>query len=143
MTEDQPPDLGRWTPAGQRTTDYAVTLLLSTHLQEIRAAEAWLLGHPDEATPALIAALATPAAQAAAVLLGAIGDPGSIEPLLAAYRRGGPGLRSAVERGLALHRSPAAAAALDALRAESLAAESAVVTCICADRTASVMVTRR
>ena len=118
MTGDQPADLGRWTPAGQRTTDYAITLLLSTHPQEIRAAEAWLLGHPDEAVPALTAALATPAAQPAAVLLGAIGDPDSIEPLLAAHRRGGEGLRSAVERGLALHPSPAAAAALDALRAQ-------------------------
>jgi hypothetical protein len=118
MTADQPSDLGRWTPAGQRTTDYAVTLLLSTHPEEIRAAEAWLLSHPDEAVPALIAALATPAAQAAAVLLGAIGDPDSIKPLLAAHRRGGAGLRSAVERGLALHPGPAAAAALDAIRSQ-------------------------
>jgi HEAT repeat protein len=116
MTEGQPADLGRWTPAGRRTTDYAIDLLLSTHPEEIRAAESWLLGHPEEAVPALIAALRTPAAQPAAVLLGAIGDPDSIEPLIAAHRRGGPGLRSAVERGLALHPSPAAAAALSALR---------------------------
>jgi HEAT repeat protein len=114
---DEPADLGRWTPAGKRTTDYAVDLLLSTHPEETRMAEAWLLGHPGEAVPALTAALHTPAAQPAAVLLGAIGDPGSIEPLLRTHRRGGWGLRAAVERGLALHPSPAAAAALDALRA--------------------------
>ncbi len=117
MTEDQPADLGRWTPAGRRTTDYAVDLLLSTHLEEVRAAEAWLLGHPGEAVPALTAALHTPAAQPAAVLLGAIGDPASVEPLLEAHRRGGSGLRAAVERGLALHPSAAAATALEALRA--------------------------
>lgn len=116
MTEDHAPDLDRWTPAGRRTTDYAIDLLQSTHPHEIRAAEAWLLRHPDEAEPALVTALGTPAAQAAAILLGAIGDPDSIEPLLAAYRRGGSGLHSAVERGLAVHPSPAAAAALDALR---------------------------
>lgn len=116
MTDDQPADLGRWTPAGKGTTDYAVDLLLSTNPEEIRAAEAWLLGHPREAVPALTAALHTPAAQAAAVLLGAIGDPASIGPLTEAHRRGGEGLRGAVERGLALHRSPGAAAALAALR---------------------------
>jgi hypothetical protein len=109
-------DLDAWTPAGKRTVDYAIGLLRSTHLPEIRGAERWLLTHPDEATPALIAALETPAAQPAAVLLGAIGDPASIEPLVAAHRRGGEGLRSAVERGLASHPSPAAAAALAALR---------------------------
>jgi hypothetical protein len=109
-------DLDTWTPAGKRTVDYAIDLLRSTHLPEIHGAEKWLLAHPDEATPALIAALETPAAQPAAVLLGAIGRPESIEPLLAAHRRGGEGLRSAVERGLALHPSPDAAAALAALR---------------------------
>lgn len=114
--DDEPADLGRWTPAGRRTTDYAVDLLLSTHPEEVRAAEAWLLGHPGEAVPALTAALHTPAAQPAAVLLGEIGDPASIGPLLQAHRRGGWGLREAVERGLARHPSPAAAAALAALR---------------------------
>jgi hypothetical protein len=108
-------DLDDWTPAGRRTVDYAIDLLRSTHLPEIRAAEAWLLAHPDEAEPALIAALETPAAQPAAVLLGAIGRPDCIQPLLAAHRRGGEGLRSAVERGLALHPSPEAAAALASL----------------------------
>jgi hypothetical protein len=109
-------DLDAWTPAGKRTVDYAIDLLRSTHRPEILGAESWLLAHPDEATPALIAALETPAAQPAAVLLGAIGHLASIEPLVAAHRRGGEGLRSAVERGLASHPSPAAAAALAALR---------------------------
>ena len=111
-------DLEAWTPAGKRTVDYAIDLLRSTHPAEIRGAEAWLLAHPDEATPALIAALETPAAQPAAVLLGAIGDPASIKPLVAAHQRGGEGLRSAVERGLASHPSPAAAAALAAVASE-------------------------
>jgi hypothetical protein len=90
--------------------------LRSIHGPEIRGAERWLLAHPDEATPALIAALQTPAAQPAAVLLGAIGRPESIEPLLAAHRHGGERLRSAVEQGLGLHPSPEAAAALADLR---------------------------
>lgn len=95
--------------------DDAINLLRSTHLTEIRAAEAWLLAHPDEASPALIAALETPSAQPAAVLLGAIGRPESIEPLVAAHHRGGECLRAAVERSLAMHPSPEAAAALAAL----------------------------
>jgi hypothetical protein len=94
------------------TTDYAVELLSSTHLAEVDAAEAWLLGHPAEAVPALIAALHTHAAQPAARLLGELDDPVSIPALVAAYERGGRGLRSAVEAGLERQSSPAAAAAL-------------------------------
>lgn len=109
-------DLDTWTPAGMRTVDHAVELLRSLHLPEVRGAEAWLLAHPCEATPALIAALKTSAAQPAAVLLGAIGAAESIEPLVAAHRRGGQGLRAAVERGLELHRSAEAAVALALLR---------------------------
>lgn len=109
-------DLDQWTPAGRSTVEYAVELLRSTHLPEVEGAEAWLLAHPDEAEPALIDALETPSAQAAAVLLGAIGRPAAIAPLMAAHARGGEGLRDAVERGLALHPSPEAAAALAALR---------------------------
>lgn len=118
MSGDRPADaidLDAWTPAGRRTVDHAVELLNSTHPPEVRGAETWLLAHPAEATPALVAALATPAAQPAAVLLGALGHPDSVEPLVAAHRRGGEGLRAAVERGLALHPSPEAAAALRAL----------------------------
>lgn len=109
-------DLTDSTPAGKRTVDYAVGLLRSTHPYKIRVAETWLLANPDEATPALIAALGTPAAQAAAVLLGALGRPDSVGPLVAAHRRGGEGLRWAVERGLALHPSPEAADALRELK---------------------------
>jgi hypothetical protein len=98
--------------------EYAVQRLRSLHLAELRSAEAWLLAHPDEAEPALIAALHTPAAQPAAVLLGRIGRPTSIDPLVAAHHRGGEGLRAAVEEGLALHGSAGAEAALADLRAE-------------------------
>jgi hypothetical protein len=115
MTDRMPP-LDRWTPAGRRTTDYAVQLLCSTHLAEVEAAEAWLLAHPEEAVPALIDALNTPAAQSAAELLGELDDPVSIEPLLAAHERGGAGLRQAVEAGLERLSAPAAAAALARLR---------------------------
>jgi hypothetical protein len=100
-----------------REVDYAVQRLRSTHVSDVQSAEAWLLSHPDEAEPALIAALDTPAAQPAAVLLGMIGRLTSIEPLVAAHRRGGERLRAAVERGLALHGSPEAAAALATLGA--------------------------
>ena len=116
---DDTVDLDASTPAGWRTVDYAILLLRSTHLPEVRGAEAWLLANPGEASPALIAALETPSAQAAAVLLGAIGRPDSIEPLVAAHRRGGEGLREAVERGLALHPSPDAATVLAALTGPS------------------------
>jgi HEAT repeat protein len=115
MTDRMPP-LDRWTPAGRRTTDYAVQLLSSTHLAEVEAAEAWLLAHPEEAVPALIDALGTPAAQSAAELLGELDDPVSIEPLVAAHKRGGEGLRLAVEAGLERLSGPAAAAALARLR---------------------------
>jgi HEAT repeat protein len=115
MTDQMPP-LDRWTPAGRRTTDYAVQLLCSTHLAEVEAAEAWLLAHPEEAVTALIDALDTPAAQSAAELLGELDDPSSIEPLLAAHERGGEGLRRAVEAGLGRLSAPAAAAALARLR---------------------------
>lgn len=108
-------DLDNFTPSGWRTVDYAIMLLTSTHPPEIRAGETWLLGHPDEASPALTAALETPSAQPAAVLLGAIGRPESIEPLVAAHHRGGEGLRAAVERALAMHPAPEAAAALATL----------------------------
>jgi hypothetical protein len=100
-----------------READHAVQRLRSTHLSDVQSAEAWLLAHPDEAEPALIAALDTPAAQPAAVLLGMIGRPDGIAPLVAAHRRGGQGLRAAVERALALYASPEAAAALASLRA--------------------------
>lgn len=113
---DQMPPLDRWTPAGRRTTNYAVELLSSTHLPEVEAAEAWLLAHPEEAVPALVNALHTPAAQAAAELLGELDDPVSITPLLAAHERGGAGLRRAVEAGLERMSAPAAAAALAGLR---------------------------
>jgi len=109
------PPLDRWTPAGRDTTDYAVGLLSSTHLHEVEAAEAWLLAHPDEAVPALVEALHTPAAQAAAELLGALDDPVAIAPLLAAHRRGGAGLRRAVEAGLERMSVPEAASALAGL----------------------------
>ncbi|MEV6304593.1 hypothetical protein AB0M02_34650 [Actinoplanes sp. NPDC051861] len=115
MTDRMPP-LDRWTPVGRRTTDYAVQLLRSTHPPEVEAAEAWLLAHPGEAVPALIGALDTPSAQAAAELLGELDDPISIEPLLAAHERGGTGLRRAVEAGLERLSSPEAAAALTHLR---------------------------
>jgi hypothetical protein len=111
-------DLDRWTPAGRATVDYAVELLRSTHMPEVQGAEAWLLAHPDEAEPALVAALETPSAQAAAVLLGALGRPGVLAPLVAAHTRGGEGLREAVERGLALHGTPEAATALARLHEE-------------------------
>jgi len=117
VTPDRSVDLDAWTPAGRRTVDYAIDLLRSLHLPEVRGAEEWLLAHPDEATPALVRALGTPAAQPAAVLLGAIGRPESIGALVAAHRRGGEGLRAAVERGLALHPSPEAAEAMAVLRA--------------------------
>jgi hypothetical protein len=113
---DRMPSLDRWTPAGRRTTDYAVQLLGSTHIAEVEAAEAWLLAHPEEAVPALIDALGTPAAQAAAELLGDLDDPVCIEPMLAAHERGGAGLRRAVEAGLQRLSAPAAAAALAGLR---------------------------
>jgi hypothetical protein len=115
MTDQMPP-LDRWTPAGRRTTDYAVDLLSSTHLAEVEAAEAWLLAHPEEAVRALVDALHTPAAQPAAVLLGQLDDPDAIAPLLAAHQRGGAGLRRAVEAGLERMSAPAAAAALVELR---------------------------
>jgi hypothetical protein len=115
---DEMPALDRWTPAGRRTTDYAVALLGSTHLAEVEAAEAWLLAHPQEAVPALIDALDTPAGQSAAELLGELDDPVCIEPLLAAHERGGEGLRRAVEAGLERLSAPAAAAALAGLRRE-------------------------
>jgi hypothetical protein len=113
---DRMPSLDRWTPAGRRTTDYAVQLLSSTHIAEVEAAEAWLLAHPEVAVPALIDALDTPAAQAAAELLGELDDPVCIEPMLAAHKRGGAGLRRAVEAGLERLSAPAAAAALTGLR---------------------------
>ena len=115
MTDRMPP-LDRWTPAGRRTTDYAVQLLCSTHLAELEAAEAWLLAHPEEAVPALIDALETPAAQPAAELLGELDDPVCIEPMLAAHKRGGAGLRRTVEAGLERLSAPEAAAALAGLR---------------------------
>jgi HEAT repeat protein len=114
MTERLPP-LDRWTPAGERTADYAIELLSSTHLAEVDAAEAWLLGHPAEAVPALIAALHTQAAQPAARLLGELDDPASVPALVAAYERGGRGLRSAVEAALERQSTPAAARALENL----------------------------
>ena len=115
MTGRMPP-LDRWTPAGRQTTDYAVQLLLSTHPHEVEAAESWLLSHRDEAVPALIEALLTPAAQPAAELLGELDDPVAIQPLVAAYHRGGAGLRRAVEAGLERMSAPAAATALAGLR---------------------------
>jgi HEAT repeat protein len=115
LMTDRMPALDRWTPAGRRTTDYAVQLLSSTHLPEIEAAEAWLLAHPEEAVPALIGALGTPEAQAAAELLGELDDPVAIEPLVAAHAQGGAGLRRAVEAGLERMSAPAAAAALAGL----------------------------
>lgn len=115
MTDRMPP-MDRWTPAGRRTSDFAVQLLSSTHLPELEAAQDWLLAHPEEALPALIAALRTPMAQPAAELLGELDDPACIDPLLAAYDRGGPGLRRAVEAGLDRLSTPAAAAALAGLR---------------------------
>jgi hypothetical protein len=94
-------DLDAWTPAGKASVDYAIDLLRSTHEGEIRGAERWLLEHPNEARPALLAALDTPAAQPAAVLLGWVGDDATVAPLLAAYARGGEGLRGAAAAGLA------------------------------------------
>jgi hypothetical protein len=116
VSDDRPTDLGEWTPAGRSTTGYAIELLRSVHLPEVQAAEGWLLTHPDEAEPALTRALDTPSAQPAAVLLGALGRPGAIAPLVAAHERGGEGLRAAVERGLALHDTPEATEALASLR---------------------------
>jgi hypothetical protein len=99
---NEPPiDLDSWTPDGRATVDFAVELLRSIHLFEVRAAEGWLLNNPDEAEPVLIAALDGPAAQPSAVLLGVIGNDRAIGPLVAAHKRGGEGLKSAVERGLA------------------------------------------
>ncbi len=109
-------DLDASTPAGKRTVDYAVELLLSTHLPEVQGAETWLLNNAEEALPALVAALETTAAQPAAVLLGALGRPEAIEPLAAAHHRGGEGLKAAVERGLALNGSTEAEEALTTLR---------------------------
>jgi hypothetical protein len=94
-------DLDRWTPAGKTTLDYAIELLRSTHPAEIHGAERWLLDHPETARRGLVNALATPSAQAAAVLLGLIGDRESIPFLVQAHDRGGEGLRSAVRTGLA------------------------------------------
>jgi hypothetical protein len=113
---DPPIDLDNWTPSGMATVDFAVSLLRSIHLPEIVAAEAWLLAHPDVAEPRLVAALETPAAQAAAPLLGMLGRDDSIAPLLTAHARGGEGLRAAVERGLAIHPSEKAEAALASIR---------------------------
>jgi HEAT repeat protein len=118
MTDRLPP-LDRWTPAGARTTDYAVELLSSTHSAEVEAAQDWLLERPEEAVPALIAALHTSAAQAAAQLLGELDDPASVPALVAAYERGGEGLRSAVESGLERQSNAAAAEALRELRGGS------------------------
>ncbi len=105
MTDPDPNDdaidLDQWTPAGRATVDYAIELLRSTHLAEIRGAQRWLLGHPDAARPGLEAALATPSAQAAAVLLGFIGDADSIPWLIEAHKRGGEGLQAAARTGLA------------------------------------------
>ena len=111
-----PIDLDRWTPPGRETAEYAVELLRSTHLAEVQSAEGWLQTHPEAAIPALVAALESPSAQPAAVLLGKIGGDDAIAPLLGAHARGGEGLREAVERGLALNGSAAAAAALGGLR---------------------------
>ncbi|GAA3650787.1 hypothetical protein GCM10022237_08170 [Nocardioides ginsengisoli] len=99
----------------EMTVEHAVALLRSTHPPDIEAAESWLTAHPEAAVPALVEALHTPSAQAAAVLLGAIGDDGQIAALVAAHRRGGEGLRSAVERGLRRNGSAAALAALRSL----------------------------
>lgn len=110
-----PIDLARWTPPGRDTAAYAVELLRSTHVTEVQAAESWLGDHPDAAVPALLDGLATPSAQASAVLLGAIGGDAVIDALLVAHARGGEGLRSAVERGLELNGSPRALAARQAL----------------------------
>jgi len=118
MTDRLPP-LDRWTPAGARTTDYAVALLSSTHPAEVEAAQDWLLEHPEDAVPALIAALHTPAAQAAARLLGELDDPASVPALISAYERAGEGLRLAVESGLERQSNAAAAQALRELRAGS------------------------
>jgi HEAT repeat protein len=93
-------DLDRSTPAGTSTVDYAVLLLRSMEPSEIRGAERWLVMHPEASVPALIDALETPSAQAAAVLLGVIGDEAAVEPLLAAFERGGEGLRAASRTGL-------------------------------------------
>jgi hypothetical protein len=118
MTDRFPP-LDKWTPAGMRTTGYAVHLLCGTHPAEVEAARDWLLEHPEEAVPALIAALHTPAAQAAARLLGELDDPASVPALVSAYQRGGEGLRLAVELGLERQSNAAAAQALRALRGGS------------------------
>lgn len=66
--------------------------------------------------PALIDALNTHTAQPAAQLLGELDDPACIEPLVAAYHRGGEGLRRAVEAGLERMSAPEAAEALADLR---------------------------
>jgi hypothetical protein len=118
MTDRLPP-LDRWTPAGARTTDYAVELLSSTHPAEVEAAQDWLLEHSEEAVPALLAALHTPAAQAAARLLGALDDPASVPALISAYERGGEGLQSAVRSGLERQSNASAAEALRKLRGGS------------------------
>jgi len=109
------PRLDRWTPVGARTTEYAVQLLSSTHPAEVEAAQEWLLAHPAEAVPALMAALATPEAQPAARLLGELDDPSSVPALVSAYERGGVGLRRAVEYALERSSSPQAAEALRGL----------------------------
>lgn len=108
-------DLDRWTPPGKSTADYAIELLRSTHTEEVQTAEDWLAHHPDAAVPALVKGLATPSAQAAAVLLGTIGGDDEIDALLAAHARGGEGLRAAAERALELNGSPRALTALHGL----------------------------
>lgn len=113
----EPIDLDRWTPPGRDTAGYAVELLRSTHLAEVQSAEDWLAGHPEAAVPALVAALASPSAQPAAVLLGAIGGDDAIPALVEAHGRGGEGLRAAVVRGLEANGSERAVEALRSLGA--------------------------
>lgn len=108
-------DLAHATPAGRETADYAVSLLGSTHLPEVAAAERWLTTHPHESRAVLEQALAGTSAQPAAVLLGNLGGDESIDALVAAHGRGGEGLRAAVQRGLRLIGSDAALAAVAAL----------------------------
>jgi hypothetical protein len=109
---EPPIDLDSWTPDGRATVDYAVELLRSIHHFDVQAAESWLLEHPGDSEPALIVALDGPSAQAAAVLLGQVGGISAVEPLVAAHRRGGDGLKAAVERGLAALDSDAARQAM-------------------------------